>query len=66
MHVVDNSRLSLSEGLSRKFKPVLDIISESFFLHYNTGQEICKDEAMVKYKGHIKGKVHMPKKSLLL
>ena len=64
LHVVDNSRLSPSEGLSRKFKPVLDVLSESFFLHYNPGQEMCVDEAMVKYKGHIKGKVRMPKKPI--
>ena len=61
---MDNSRLSPSEGLSRKFKPVLDVLSESFFLHYNPGQEMCVDEAMVKYKGHIKGKVRMPKKPI--
>ena len=36
------------------------VLSESFFLHYNPGQETCIDEAIVKYKGHIKGKVHMP------
>ena len=56
LHVVDDSRLSPSECLSRNFKPVIDVLSKSFFLHYNPGQEMCIDEAMVKYKGHIKGK----------
>ena len=30
------------------------------FMHYNPGQEMCIDEAMVRYKSHMKGKIHMP------
>ena len=59
LHVVDNSKLSGREGLTRKFKPVLDVLSRTFFLNYTPGQELAVDEAMIKYKGHIRGKVRM-------
>ena len=64
LHVVDNSKLSGSEGLTRKFKPILDILSRTFFLNYSPGQELAVDEAMIKYKGHIRGKVHMSGKPI--
>ena len=31
---------------------------------YNPGQELSVDEGMVRYNGRVKGKVHMPKKSV--
>ena len=64
LHVVDNSKLSGSEGLTRKFKPILDILSRTFFLNYSPGQELAVDEAMIKYKGHIRGKVRMSGKPI--
>lgn len=63
-HVVDNSKLSPGHGISRKLKPVLDLLSDTFLRNYSPGQELAVDEAMVKYKGHVKGKVRMPKKPI--
>ena len=65
IHVVDNSTLSPGDGLVAKIKPVLDVLEESFFINYSPSQELCVDEAMVKYKGKVsKGKVKMPKKPI--
>ena len=64
LHVVDNGKLSSREGLTRKFKPVLDILSQTFFANYSPGQELSVDEAMIKYKGRIRGKVRMPDKPI--
>ena len=59
MHVVDNSTLS-GNGLTRKFKPVLDVLCRTFLSNYSPSQELSVDEAMIRYKGHIRGKVRMP------
>lgn len=65
LHVVDNSTLSPGDGLSAKIKPVLNILEDTFFINYSPGQELCVDEAMVKYKGKVKkGRVKMPKKPI--
>ena len=64
-HLVDNSELSPGDGISSKVKPVLDVLADTFFRSYSPGQELSVDEAMVKYKGHIrKGKVKMPRKPI--
>ena len=41
---------------------MLDVLERTFFLNYCPGQELSVDEAMIKYKGHARGKVRMPKK----
>ena len=66
LHVVDNSTVAANRGPSCKIKPVVDVLSQTFLKHYSPGQELSVDEAMVKYKGHCKGKVHMPKKPIKL
>lgn len=64
LHVVNNAFLSPGDGVGRKLKPVLDTLSDTFLSHYDPGQELSIDEAMCKYKGRVKGKVHMPKKPI--
>ena len=64
IHVVDNETVSSSGGVSRKIKPVLDTLSQTFLEHYNPSQELSVDEGMVKYKGRAGGKVVMPKKPI--
>ena len=54
------------EGLSNKIKPVIDTLSRTFLQYYSPGQELSVDEAMVKYKGHVGGKVCMPRKPVKL
>ena len=54
------------EGLSNKIKPVIDTLSHTFLQYYSPGQELSVDEAMVKYKGHVGGKVCMPRKPVKL
>ena len=58
-HVVGNSTLS-GNGLTRKFKPILDVLSRTFLSNYSPSQELSIGETMIKYKGHIRGKVCMP------
>ena len=63
LHVVDNSTVSDSSSLSAKIQPVLDVLERTFYMQYAPGQELCVDEAMIKYKGGLKkGKVKMPHK----
>ena len=64
LHVVDDNKVSPSDGLTRKFQPVLDVLSDTFLSHYSPSQELCVDEAMVKYKGRARGRVYMPKKPI--
>jgi len=65
MHVVDSSLLSPSDGLRPRIRPVLDVLSRTFFEGYAPGQELSVDEAMIKYKGRVKkGKVKMPRKPI--
>ena len=66
MHVVDDSTVPPGDGVERKIKPVLDVLAETFFRSYSPSQELCVDEAMVKYKGRVKGKVRMPKTPIKL
>ena len=66
LHVVDNHSLPATRGLSRKVKPMLDTLGRTFLQCYNPSQQLAVDEGMVKYKGHVKGKVHMPKSLLRL
>ena len=61
LHVVDNALIT-SRGLTSKIKPVLDVLERTFFLNYCPGQELSVDEAIIKYMGHARGKVRMPKK----
>ena len=63
LHVVDNSTLS-GNDLTRKFKPILDVLSRTFLSNYSPSQELSVDEAMIKYKGHIRVKVCMPNKPI--
>ena len=56
LHVVDNSTLS-GNSLTRKFKPLLDVFSRTFLSNYIPSQELFVDEAMIKYKGRIRGEV---------
>ena len=64
LHLVDDSALPPPSGssLTCKIKPLLDTLSDRFFMNYSPGQELAVDEAMIKYKGHAKGKVVIPKK----
>ena len=62
LHVVDNGSIPAGSGLSWKIKPILDTLSDTFLKNYSPGQELSVDEAMVKYKGHARGTVVMPKK----
>ena len=65
VHVVDNAAVSPGDNsVGRKIKPILDVLGRTFCAAYNPGQELSVDEAMVKYKGHVKGKVRMPKKPI--
>ena len=66
LHVVDNDAIPAGGGPSHKIKPVVDVLNRTFLKHYGPGQELAIDESMVKYKGHCKGKVHMPKKPIKL
>ena len=50
--------------LPGSFKPILDILSRTFFLNYSPGHELAVYEAMIKYKGHIRGKVRMSGKPI--
>ena len=61
LHVVDNAQTT-SGGLTSKIKPVLDVLERTLFLNYCPRQELSVDEAMIKYKGHARSKVRMPKK----
>ena len=63
LDVVVNSTLS-GNGLTRKFKPILDVLSRTFLSNYSPSQELSVDEAMIKCKGHIRGKVRMPNKPI--
>ena len=56
LHVVDNHSLPATRGLSRKVKPMLDTLDRTFLQCYNPSQQLAV------YKGHVKSKVHMPKK----
>ena len=38
------------------------LVKGSYFLNYCPGQELSIDEAMIKYKGHARGKVRMHNK----
>jgi len=64
LHVVDDSQIPPGGGITRKFKPVIDVLSNSFFTNYSPGQELAVDEAMVKFKGRARGKVFMPRKPI--
>lgn len=64
VHVVDNETTPPGDGQSVKIKPLLDVLGRTFYEHYNPGQELSVDEAMVKYKRRGKGKVRMPKKPI--
>ena len=62
LHVVENAVTPVSDGPSRKIKPVLDTVSTTFLKCYSPGQELSVDEGMVKYKGRVGGKVIMSNK----
>ena len=64
LHVVDNESIPDTGGISRKVKPVIDVLNRTFLEAYNPGQELGVDESMVKYKGRVGGKVAMPKKPI--
>ena len=64
LHLVDNQTIANTEGISRKIQPLLDVLSKTFLEAYNPSQELAVDESMVKYKGRVTGKVHMPKKPI--
>ena len=64
LHVVDDQEPSSGNAsITSKIKPLLDILEDTFFINYSPAQEMCVDEAMIKFKGRVKkGKVKMPKK----
>ena len=65
VHLVDNAAPSSKDGLSAKLEPVLTVLERTFFMNYHPGQELCVDEAMIKYKGRVrKGRVSMPRKPI--
>ena len=64
LHLVDNQTVANTGGISRKIQPLLDVLSKTFLEAYNPSQELAVDESMVKYKGRVRGKVHMPKKPI--
>ena len=61
LHVVDSKP---GDSFADKIKPVLDVLSCTFFSSYSAAQELSVDEAMCKYKGRARGKVRMPKKPI--
>ena len=65
-HVVDNRTISPGDSVDCKIKPVLEVLGKTFVDNYSPSQELSVDEAMVKYKGHCRGKVRMPKKPIKL
>ena len=62
LYLVDNETAPATGGPACKIQPLLDILTDRFLMCYDPGQELSVDEGMVKYKGRVKGKVHMPKK----
>ena len=52
LHTVDNETTPAKGGPSRKIKPVLDSLSETFLKCYSL--ELAILEVMVKYKGYAK------------
>ena len=64
IHLVDNRSFHDKNDFTYKIKPVLDVLSRTFFEQYNPSQELSVDEAMVKYKGHCRGKVRVPNKPI--
>ena len=64
LHLVDNSSVDCQGLSSRKVQPLLDVLGDTFLKQYSPGQELSVDESMVKYKGHCRGKVRMPKKPI--
>lgn len=66
LHLVDNSTIHGKSSASSKIKPLIDCLNDTFLKRYNPGQELSVDESMVKYKGHCRGKVRMPKKPIKL
>ena len=56
------SKRPAKEGVSNKLKPVLDTLSRTFLECYSPAQELSVDESMIRYKGHVGGKVCMPRK----
>ena len=61
LHVIGGKRPA-KEGVSNKIKPILDTLSRTFLECYSPAQELSVDESMIKYKGHVGGKVYMPRK----
>ena len=66
LHLVDNSTVDGKPCASSKIEPLITCLSDTFLKQYNPGQELSVDESMVKYKGHCRGKVRMPKKPIKL
>ena len=64
LHLVDNSTVDCQGLSSSKIQPLLNVLSDTFLKQYSPGQELSVDESMVKYKGHCRGKVCMPKKPI--
>ena len=50
--MVNDDTVSAGGGPSRKIKPVVDCLSQTFLKYYCPGQELCVYESMVKYKGY--------------
>ena len=63
VHLVDNQIVPAGSGLSCKIQPIIDTLSSTFVKCYSPIQELSVDEAMVKYKGPVGGKVVMPRYS---
>ena len=61
LHVIGGKRPA-KEGVSNKIKPVLDTLSRTFLECYSPAQELSVDESMIKYKGHVGGKMCIPRK----
>ena len=50
--MVNDDTVSAGGGPSRKIKPVVDCLSQTFLKYYCPGRELCVYESMVKYKGY--------------
>ena len=61
LHVIGGKRPA-KEGVSNKIKTILDTFSRTFLEYYSPAQELSVDESMIEYKGHVGGKVCMPRK----
>ena len=56
LHVIGGKRPT-KKSVSNKIKTVLNTLSRTFLECYSPAQELSVDESMIKYNGHVGGKV---------